>query len=137
MTLKVVNHWVAVGSARIIFNRGNLNDFLAGQLEQDLTDSFDTLEHSLVLEADQALETESQSLAKQVDVRFVKMEPFLRSQDSDIFGCGQSYLHWSFRLSLEGILVVGIRTTVQELTGDLHNWLSFPSNGASYFNHLS
>ena len=46
-------------------------------------------------------------------------------------------MHGLLGLSLEGVLEVSVRTTVQELTGDLHDGLTITGDGTANLDHLT
>jgi hypothetical protein len=139
VALKVINNGVTMRLSGLIVDATDLDDLLGGELKQNLASGLNAAEDSLVLVANQALETESQGLAKQVDVlrKLVDGEPLLGSKDSNIPSGGQMKLDRSLDLSLEGVLVVGVSTTVQELGGNLHDRLAITDESTTDLNHLA
>jgi len=139
VSLEVVDDRVAVRLTSLVVDAANLDDLLGGELKEDLATGLNAAEDSLVLVANQALETESQSLAEQLNVlrKLVDREPVLGAKDGNIAGGGEVNLDGSLDLSLESVLVVGVGTTVQELRGDLHDRLVVADESTADLNHLT
>ncbi|ROW05694.1 hypothetical protein VMCG_05231 [Cytospora schulzeri] len=106
IALQVVNDWVAVRLARRVVNRGDLDDLLRRQLDQNLATGLNSAEDSLRLEVDEGLKTEDQDLAKKVHAvsLVIQLEPLLGLEHSNILAGGQVNLHRSLVLALEGVL---------------------------------
>ncbi|KAI6759681.1 hypothetical protein HG530_010361 [Fusarium avenaceum] len=139
ISLKVINDGVTVGLSGLVIHAADLDDLLSGELKQDLAPGLNAAEDGLVLVAHQALESEGQSLAEQLNVlrKLVDREPLLGAKDGDVPSGGKVHLDGSLNLALEGVLVVGVGTTVEELRGDLHNRLSITGECTADLNHLA
>lgn len=138
VALQVVQDRVAVGSTRFVLHGSHLDDLLARQLQLDLTERLHRGEDGLVLEARERLELEHQRLAQEIDIgRIVHVEPLLALQHGDILGAAKRDLHRRLDLPLEGVLIILIRATVEELARDLHHFLAVPRYSPAHLYHLA
>ncbi|GKT61902.1 LOW QUALITY PROTEIN: unnamed protein product [Colletotrichum tofieldiae] len=139
VALEVINYGVAIGLASLVVNTSDLDDLLGGKLKQNLALGGDAAIHRLGLVAVKALQTEGERLSEEVEVagQVISVEPLLRLKNSYIFAGGQVQLDGGFHLALEGVLVVGVGTAVQELRGDVHDSLAIAVDGTADLDHFA
>jgi len=114
-----------------------LDDLLGGKLEKNLSNCLNVAEDSGVLETDQTLQAEGQGLTEKLNVRVVHAEPFLGAEDGDVPAGCEVNLDRDLILALEGVLIVGVSTPVQELTSDMHDGFVVSLDGAADLDHLT
>jgi hypothetical protein len=134
---QVVKDGVAERGTGLVLDGCDLDDLLRGQLKLDLTDGLHGGEDSLVLVPVEGLEPEDEGLTEELNVSVFEAEPFLRLQDGNVLGGLEVDFHRGLHLALEGVLVVGVGTAVQELRGDLHDGGAIASDGAADLDQLA
>ncbi|KAH3662368.1 hypothetical protein OGAPHI_005620 [Ogataea philodendri] len=137
VSAQVVDNRVSVRNTGSVRDLSNLLDLLRWHLVVNRTSGLNRRVDILVLEVVDRLASESQSLTQEVNWLGAKVEPLLRLQNSNVLVALKTNLHWSLGNLLESVFEVGVRTSVEESGGHLHDGLASSVDGTNNLDSLT